>query len=156
MYVRNCLKRVGHGDTAPARESRLQPDQAFPAGCPGQHPTRLMNVACFIRISPFRSPGFSRIRRSRQDALSRQTSNRLKPGLPIIVDHTSRLKIQNSAFKTQNSKRYPRLNPLLSRLREVVWGRSARCRLPSTICWKARRSALRTIACSCARASATG
>ncbi len=34
-----------------------------------------------IQISPLRSPGFSRIRRSRQDALSRQASHRLKPGL---------------------------------------------------------------------------
>ncbi len=30
------------------------------------------------------SPGFSRIRRSRHYALSRQTSHRLKPGLPVI------------------------------------------------------------------------
>jgi len=33
--LRNCLKRVGHGATAPARESRLQPVPATPRLKPG-------------------------------------------------------------------------------------------------------------------------
>jgi len=33
--LRNCLKSVGHGATAPARESRLQPVPATPRLKPG-------------------------------------------------------------------------------------------------------------------------
>jgi len=34
--VRDCLKRVGHGATAPARESRRQPVPATPRLTPGR------------------------------------------------------------------------------------------------------------------------
>jgi|GEM_PF-2655389 len=72
-----------------AQESRLQPDQAFPAGCPapdGNHRLKRgrMNVECLIRISPLRSPGFSRIRRSQQEVAAPAGIHRLKPGLPVI------------------------------------------------------------------------
>jgi hypothetical protein len=44
----------------------------------------LMNFKHQIQTLLDRSPGFSRIRLARQYALSRQASNRLKPGLPAI------------------------------------------------------------------------
>jgi len=43
-----------------------------------------MNFEFLIPILPLRRPGFSRVRRSRQSALSRQASHRLKPGLPVL------------------------------------------------------------------------
>jgi len=43
-----------------------------------------MKFELLIQISPLRSPGFNRTRRSRQATLSRQASHRLKPGLPGI------------------------------------------------------------------------